>query len=253
VVKLKQLTKAMEIKKEQLRYTFIHHDVRNKLSLTLIEYCIADAIYHLSNNPSSNIVGWCYASKEYIADMLGTSRQTIFSNLNKLLEKGLIERDDHTKHVRTTDKWYNEVVLLRMSKDYKETLHTDKKLDVTPTRNFTPDSKETGLNSNIYNNTNNIESKLSPKKEMELFLTSKECFDYVVKLYAEKLNVPKDQVKFEINKFTAYWTEPTPSGKKTRWEMQKTWDLNRRLLTWFAKKKEWNQSKVNKRKIGMVI
>ena len=149
-------------KKEQLRYTFINHDVRNKLGLTLIEYCIADAIYHLSNNPSSKVVGWCYASKEYIADMLGTSRQTIFSNLNKLLSKGLIERDDDTKHVRTTDKWYKCVVLTRMNKDYKETLHTDKKLDTTvkkldatPTRNLTQDRQETGLNSNIYNNTNN--------------------------------------------------------------------------------------------------
>ena len=128
---------TMDQKKEQLRYTFINHDVRNKLGLTLIEYCIADAIYHLSNNPSSKVVGWCYASKEYIADMLGTSRQTIFSNLNKLLSKGLIERDDDTKHVRTTDKWYKCVVLTRMNKDYKETLHTDKKLDARPSRNWT--------------------------------------------------------------------------------------------------------------------
>jgi len=38
---------------------------------------------------------------------------------------------------------------------------------------------------------------------------------------------------YEIRKeFIEYWTEPTPGGKKMRFEMEKTWDLSRRLHRW---------------------
>lgn len=38
--------------------------------------------------------------------------------------------------------------------------------------------------------------------------------------------------------FFDYWSEPTPAGKKMRFEMEKTWDLNRRLLRWQRNSKD---------------
>ena len=35
-----------------------------------------------------------------------------------------------------------------------------------------------------------------------------------------------------LNEFYAYWTEPTPSGTKFKKELEKTWDLKRRLEVW---------------------
>lgn len=32
--------------------------------------------------------------------------------------------------------------------------------------------------------------------------------------------------------FTEYWTEPNKSGSKMKWELEKTWDLKRRLHRW---------------------
>ena len=110
------------MEKEQLNYTLILHQIRKKLKLSLLEYCIADSIYHLSNNPSSNIPGWCFATKETIANFLGTSQRTIFNNLTKLIEKGLIEKDESTGYIRTTKKWYEKVVLIRMNGEYGEKL-----------------------------------------------------------------------------------------------------------------------------------
>lgn len=41
-------------------------------------------------------------------------------------------------------------------------------------------------------------------------------------------------IDLEIKKFISYWTEHTPSGKKQRWEIQKTFEVKRRLITWLG-------------------
>ena len=43
----------------------------------------------------------------------------------------------------------------------------------------------------------------------------------------------------ELNKFNLYWTEPNKSGTKVRWEQQNTFDVRRRLVTWFSKIKDY--------------
>ena len=35
-----------------------------------------------------------------------------------------------------------------------------------------------------------------------------------------------------IKEFVSYWTEPNKSNTKMRFEMQRTWDMSRRLATW---------------------
>lgn len=44
-----------------------------------------------------------------------------------------------------------------------------------------------------------------------------------------------------IEKFYDYWTEPTKSGTKCKYELERTWDTGRRLARWFE-----NQDKFNK-------
>lgn len=36
----------------------------------------------------------------------------------------------------------------------------------------------------------------------------------------------------EMEKFVGYWTEPNATGKKQRWQMQKTFEVKRRITTW---------------------
>ena len=40
--------------------------------------------------------------------------------------------------------------------------------------------------------------------------------------------------------FFLYWTEKNPNGKKMKFEMQKTFDIQRRLLTWSKNEKNFN-------------
>jgi len=43
-----------------------------------------------------------------------------------------------------------------------------------------------------------------------------------------------------LEKFFLYWTEKNPNGKKMKFEMQKTFDIERRLLTWSKNEKNFN-------------
>lgn len=97
--------------KIKLGYTTILHDPRIRFNMTTNEYCVADAIYHLSHNPNGAIFGWCYAKRETIGNYFGLSRQSIQSILKKLTEKKLIEIHEETRHIRTTSTWYENFVL----------------------------------------------------------------------------------------------------------------------------------------------
>ncbi|HEA28447.1 MAG TPA: hypothetical protein ENH91_00375 [Leeuwenhoekiella sp.] len=75
-------------------YTTIIHVRREVLGISIIEYCVAEMIYHFSNAPDSKkIGGWCFASKQHIADCLSVNKRTIERAINKLLDLKLIEKD----------------------------------------------------------------------------------------------------------------------------------------------------------------
>ena len=128
------------------KFTTVLHQAREKLGLTIHEYCVADSIYHLSNSPTAN-KGWCYAGKESLGNTIGISRQSVHSILVYLIAKGIIEKNTNPKYIRTTEKWYSAVV--------SEKLASVKKLDTT-VKNLDTKSKESlhNIYNNIYNNNN---------------------------------------------------------------------------------------------------
>ena len=42
----------------------------------------------------------------------------------------------------------------------------------------------------------------------------------------------------EVTKFVSYWTEPTKTGRRVRWETEKTFEVRRRLVTWLNRVKD---------------
>lgn len=54
----------------------------------------------------------------------------------------------------------------------------------------------------------------------------------------------EDFVRREISKFVSYWTEPNKSGTKVLWELKPTFDVPRRLATWFNRIKENKKPKI---------
>lgn len=46
-----------------------------------------------------------------------------------------------------------------------------------------------------------------------------------------------------LNEFYRYWSEPNKSGTKFKQELERTWDLRRRLDTWAARDEQFNKYK----------
>lgn len=160
---------------EQPKYTTIIHTVRINLDLSCNEYCVADMIYHLSNNPVSKIQGWCFAAKETLGEYMGMSKQSIHNLLNTLIDKGLIEKDEDTKWLRTTNKWYQAVIIEKVKFTSKESIPTVKKVYSEQSKKFTPDSKESLHNNNIDKDIDNISTKVESETVPEKSLL-KESF-----------------------------------------------------------------------------
>jgi CRP-like cAMP-binding protein len=97
---------------EEARYTLILHHARKQLEITINEYCLADTAHKLSGNRST-VPGWCYASKEHLATVLGVSRRSIHNMINSLKKKGIVEVQAGTGYLRTTDLWRDTVEVLR--------------------------------------------------------------------------------------------------------------------------------------------
>ena len=74
----------------------------------------------------------------------------------------------------------------------------------------------------------------TPAQSMELFISNP---DMIISLLTAK-GMKEDIARREISKFISYWTEQNKSGTKQRWELQPTFDVKRRLGTWFERVKE---------------
>lgn len=54
-------------------------------------------------------------------------------------------------------------------------------------------------------------------------------------IFKEQIQTYKNE-KFDwkmLQEFFNYWSEPDQKKTKMRWEMEKTWDIRRRLLRWY--------------------
>ena len=62
-----------------------------------------------------------------------------------------------------------------------------------------------------------------------------------------------------LNKFYQYWTEPNKSNTKFRQELEKTWDVARRLETWAQNDKNFNKNtdkskkEIEQERIGKIL
>ena len=76
---------------------------------------------------------------------------------------------------------------------------------------------------------NSIVSECTPSQISKFFFLDPECV--IQEMLANGL--PEQTVRFEVGKFINYWTELNKSGKKQRWELEKTFEVKKRLGTWF--------------------
>lgn len=66
----------------------------------------------------------------------------------------------------------------------------------------------------------------------------------------EGVSIGKDQIE-ELHKFVSHWTEPNKIRTKILWELKPTWDMKRRVATWFRNSKNFNKSSENKYQVKL--
>lgn len=192
--------------KDRVNYTTINHIAREKLDLTWIEYGLVDLVHNLSNNPKSES-RWCYASKQTLADNLGVTKQYVHKMINKMISKGLIEKNDETNYLRTTEMWYESIVL------------QDSKQSLLPVNKVYSDSKQSLLP--IYNNNNN-NKKIYKKTSRNSLIR---CNDDEVVEIASKYKISTNDVKLTMKSLDLVIEEKPKKYKRYRTTLEK-WILN---------------------------
>lgn len=149
--------------------------------------------------------GPCNPTNDEIADFVGADSGTVQNSLTRQEKEGFITRyyADESKRTRTG---------ITTNVSYKGSAILPQSLEIA-TREETPRSFA-----------------------RRFFEGDKEA---VGEIGTAALATGMDRVDImrEIKKFTDYWTEPTASGKKQRWELEKTFEVKRRFVTtWLGRK-----------------
>lgn len=88
-----------------------------------------------------------------------------------------------------------------------------------------------------------VVSKVATPYEMsKLFFDSVDEQSRVITEMSVKFNASQLSVKNEITRFVSYWSELNKSGTKQRWQMEKTFEIPRRLATWFSRSNHFSDS-----------
>lgn len=101
----------MEQNNLTIKSTTIDHEARRKLDISCGEYAAVDSIFKLSRNPNNAFGGWCGAFNETLSSMLGMTNRGLIKLLKRLTEKGLIEKHATRSWYRTTQLWYDTIIV----------------------------------------------------------------------------------------------------------------------------------------------
>lgn len=154
--------------------------------------------------------------------MLQKKYSNAINDINELISLGII------KHENRHDKV--EIEFLNLQYDLLSEKRKLRQLAGSKGGNAKAKLKQKGIykDNNKYNNKDkdNIDSrKLKFASTLEPYLST----------YGKDF----------LNDFYKYWTEPNKSNTKFRQELEKTWDLDRRLNTWSINDRKFNQEAKN--------
>ena len=121
-----------------------------------------------------------------------------------------------------------------------------------------PQSRRT-INKNEKNEKNKEERNIivalsapTPAEEANDFFSNPTKQEAAITMLTNK-NIPRDVAKKEIDNFISYWTELNSTGTKERWQMEKTFELKRRITTWINKSNIFSKKTFNKESKGIII
>jgi len=171
-----------------------------------------------------NKEGYCWATNKYFADLYDVSNTSVSLWIKQLKEKDFIEYEVLDNYTR---KIYLKGVLRKVKggikKSYRGVLRKVKDNTTVNNTNI--------ITSNIYEQT--------PSQLAKDFFEEGETYISLLREFGEKNNLIA--IENEFKRFALYWTEPNKSGTKQRWQMENTFEIKRRLMTWLGNVKNFNK------------
>jgi len=180
----------------------------NELNLSGNDLLTYALIYGFSKDEQSEYTG----SLNYLCEWLKCTRKTAIKSLQYLVDNKLIKKTQ----VNVNNVIFNKYSVITQ---VVQKLHWDS-VNITQGGSVNSTPNNTNINNTIYNIE---ERKLKFASTLDTFRDT----------YPNNL----------IDDFIAYWSEPNKSNTKFKYEMQKTWDLERRLNTWVKNDKKFNFAK----------
>jgi hypothetical protein len=114
---------------------------------------------------------------------------------------------------------------IRSGKTRSKTKQTKQVLNLLSKTKQNEANEAVNVNVNVNVSVNDIKERVI-KKEIEF----KESIEPFIPIYGKDI----------CNNFYLYWSEPNKSKTKLRYEMEKTWDVERRLANWANRDKAFN-------------
>lgn len=88
-----------------VNYTTIIHDFRLQHNLSCNEYVLCDYIDFLSTSRKYSDASYSKISREELAIDFGITKRGIIFMIDRLVERGFLEKEEKTGKIRSTEKW----------------------------------------------------------------------------------------------------------------------------------------------------
>ena len=172
----------------------------------------------------------CKLTKEQLLKRLNHETE-----LNELIQEGVIDLIENNIFIKFLDNQLNEVEI----KSKTNSINGGK--GGRPKKN--PIETETKPKQNP--NESETISETKGIREDKIKLDNKTSLETRTLAFKEKLVPFKNKYEMDLLKnFFQYWTEPNLSKTKMLFELQKTFDIERRLVTWASRQKDFNKQTI---------
>ena len=167
----------------------------------------------------SNKHGYSFASNNYFAELYSVSKNTISLWIKELIDAGFVSS--------------------QLIKDKNQII--ERRIYITLKSDTIIKNDERGI---IKNNEDNKTSINTIKKNINI---NERKFNFKFLIWDLK------EISIEIkNEFFNYWSEANHSNTKMKFELEKTWDLQKRINRWILNSKKWTRPE-QKSKVEMAI
>lgn len=180
-----------------------------------------------------------------------------YERFKQVFEQVLKQKFEQTYNNRLTNLRTNDILKNRdIFKDKRSNAGKMSYLMKFFAKNYSKEYNKKGLKDFVKDN---IDIEIDLKNEQVL----KQVFEHLFELYRNenennnisKLNIKERTQKFKdeliqfkdkygvemLKSFFNYWSEPNQSKTKMRFELQKTWDTSKRLVTWSKNESNFNK------------